>query len=155
METLASSLKKDRIHLIFRQNTQGLVYGITYVDHTTKCVFNGSDRGKSYGAKAIRERCHPTQVIVQELKQSQSFTIKQETTPLQGGKMGDVVNELLQAEENNQMIASELRQEELRRWKRKRLLGRIVEVGQKLQTTIAMTQLISQDAVALNWRTRR
>ncbi|MNX78671.1 hypothetical protein D3C86_1102760 [compost metagenome] len=34
-----------------------MLYGITYVDHTTKCVFNGSSLGKEYSAKAIQERC--------------------------------------------------------------------------------------------------
>ena len=33
------------------------MYGITYVDHTTKCVFNGSSLGKEYSAKAVQERC--------------------------------------------------------------------------------------------------
>src|SRR5205823_278809 len=40
-----------------RQNKDGNVYGITYVDHRDKCVFNGSDLGKQYSAKAIEERC--------------------------------------------------------------------------------------------------
>ncbi len=35
---------------------EGPIYGITYVDFKTKCVFNGSDLGKEYGAKAILER---------------------------------------------------------------------------------------------------
>ena len=32
------------------------VYGITYVDHQTKTVFNGSDLGKAYSAKSILAR---------------------------------------------------------------------------------------------------
>lgn len=121
LDTLANSLKKDRIQLILRQNAQGLVYGITYVDHTSKCVFNGSDLGKSYSANALRERCDPKQVLMQELKQSQSIPSNQEPAPLLSGKLGEILNDLLQPEEHNQMIASELRQEELRKRKRKRL----------------------------------
>lgn len=30
---------------------------ITYVDHKTKCVFNGSALGKEFSAKGIQERC--------------------------------------------------------------------------------------------------
>lgn len=45
------------INMVFRQNGEGLLYGITYVDHQTQCVFNGSALGKQYSAKAIQERC--------------------------------------------------------------------------------------------------
>jgi hypothetical protein len=54
---MESILKKDGINTVFRKNNEGLLYGITYVDHTTKCVFNGSALGKQYSAKAIQERC--------------------------------------------------------------------------------------------------
>lgn len=49
-------LQQQGIHLVFRSNTKGDVYGITYVDHKNKCVFNGSELGKQYSAKAILER---------------------------------------------------------------------------------------------------
>lgn len=54
---LTRLLEKEGINVIFRKNTEGLIYGITYVDHTTKCVLNGSALGKQYSAKAIQERC--------------------------------------------------------------------------------------------------
>ncbi|MCC9066021.1 relaxase/mobilization nuclease domain-containing protein [Flavobacterium aquidurense] len=54
---LVQVLQKDGINTVFRKNAEGLLYGITYVDHTTKCVFNGSTLGKQYSAKAIQERC--------------------------------------------------------------------------------------------------
>lgn len=57
LEELVQLLQKEGINTVFRKNTEGLIYGITYVDHTTKCVFNGSTLGKQYSAKAIQERC--------------------------------------------------------------------------------------------------
>ncbi|MCV9926625.1 relaxase/mobilization nuclease domain-containing protein [Flavobacterium sp. LS1R49] len=54
---LARRLQKEGISTVFRKSTEGLLYGITYVDHTTKNVFNGSSLGKQYSAKAIEERC--------------------------------------------------------------------------------------------------
>lgn len=54
---LASLLEKEGIHTVFRRSNEGHLYGITYVDHTTKNVFNGSSLGKLYSAKAIEERC--------------------------------------------------------------------------------------------------
>jgi hypothetical protein len=57
LESLIKSLEKEGIHACLRKNGEGLIYGITYVDHRTKTVFNGSALGKRYSAKAIQERC--------------------------------------------------------------------------------------------------
>lgn len=57
MNGLIKALEKEGIHTVLRQNEQGVLYGITYVDHRTKCVFNGSALGKQYSTKAIQERC--------------------------------------------------------------------------------------------------
>ncbi|TDH17780.1 relaxase [Segetibacter sp. 3557_3] len=58
---LIDALKKDAIHTIVTRNVDGVIYGLTYVDHKTKCVFNSSALGKQYSAKAILERCATTQ----------------------------------------------------------------------------------------------
>lgn len=54
---LESVLRKEKIQLVIRQNEEGTVYGLTYVDPFRKTVFNGSDLGKPYSANAILERC--------------------------------------------------------------------------------------------------
>lgn len=54
---LTRRLEKEGIYTILRKSAEGLLYGITYVDHITKNVFNGSSLGKQYSAKAIEERC--------------------------------------------------------------------------------------------------
>ena len=46
IQSLVKSLEKDGINTVLRQNNEGIIYGITYVDHRTKSVFNGSDLGK-------------------------------------------------------------------------------------------------------------
>jgi len=51
-----TALLKDRgIVPLFRRNDQGLLYGITYIDHRRKVIFNGSELGKAYSAKAVSE----------------------------------------------------------------------------------------------------
>jgi hypothetical protein len=70
-------LQKEKISLVIRQNDNGVIYGLTYIDHNTKCVFNGSDIGKDYSAKTILERCGITQAYsekqeVNELKVSRT-----------------------------------------------------------------------------------
>lgn len=67
LQNLIKALEKQGIHVALRQNSTGLIYGITYVDHQTKCVFNGSKLGKQYSAKAIQERCQPKTVPWQKL----------------------------------------------------------------------------------------
>ena len=54
---LARLLEKEGINTVFRRSAEGLLYGITYIDHQTKSVFNGSSLGKEYSAKTIQERC--------------------------------------------------------------------------------------------------
>ncbi len=57
LQDLVHTLRKDGIETVLRQNEEATIYGITYVDHQTKCVFNGSALGKQYSAKGILERC--------------------------------------------------------------------------------------------------
>lgn len=66
IQELAKIVELSGINMVFRQNTEGLLYGITYVDHQTQCVFNGSALGKLYSAKAIQERCGLNEVTQQK-----------------------------------------------------------------------------------------
>ena len=75
---LVQLLEKEGVNTVLRKSEEGILYGITYVDHTTKCVFNGSSLGKQYSAKAIQERCGL--ITVSEQKMS-GTTIKKSTEP--------------------------------------------------------------------------
>jgi len=55
-QLFVNELKEKGVIIVFRTNDQNFIYGITYVDHTTKSVFNGSDLGKEYSAAGIRGR---------------------------------------------------------------------------------------------------
>lgn len=77
------ALEKERIGLVIRQNIEGVVYGLTYIDHTTKCVFNGSDIGKEYSAKPILEKLGQVQgfdSIKTTITPNQNITEKPQTT---------------------------------------------------------------------------
>lgn len=71
------ALEKEKVNLVIRQNEQNIIYGLTYIDHRTKCVFNGSDIGKQYSAKAILERCG----IQQALSNKNIAGLQQQITP--------------------------------------------------------------------------
>ncbi len=70
IQELKKTLALSGINMVFRQNGEGLLYGITYVDHQTQCVFNGSALGKLYSAKAIQERCGLNDIIEQQITTS-------------------------------------------------------------------------------------
>lgn len=60
LDGLVAALKKQGVDVVLRRSDTGLIYGITYVDHVSKCVWNGSALGKSYSAKAVQQRCLKT-----------------------------------------------------------------------------------------------
>ncbi len=55
MRQFKTDLEGKQIHTVLRQNPQGRIYGITFVDNQNKCVFKGSDLSKGYSA-AFLER---------------------------------------------------------------------------------------------------
>lgn len=56
LDELQEKLRQQGIRIIMRENVAGQVYGVTFIDNATRAVFNGSDLGKGYGAKAFMER---------------------------------------------------------------------------------------------------
>ena len=68
IEVFKEVLEKEKINLVVRQNENGIIYGLTYIDHKTKCVFNGSDIGKEYSAKSILSKCGIEQLIPKQEK---------------------------------------------------------------------------------------
>ncbi len=56
LNNFSINFKKQVFLVAVRQNAQGIVYGFTYIDHINKTVFNGSDIGKEYSAKAMMEK---------------------------------------------------------------------------------------------------
>ncbi len=49
-------LRKKGIDVIFRQNSSKRIYGVTFIDHDSRVVLNGSRLGKEYSANAFNER---------------------------------------------------------------------------------------------------
>ena len=56
MKYLVAALNQKNIYTILRQNAEGRLYGITFVDNQNKVVFNGSDLGKGYSAAALQSK---------------------------------------------------------------------------------------------------
>ena len=56
MKNIVAALNQKNIYTVPRQNAEGRLYGITFVDNQNKVVFNGSDLGKGYSAAALQSR---------------------------------------------------------------------------------------------------
>lgn len=66
MKQLITVLEQRQIYTVLRQNAEGRLYGITFVDKQNKCVFNGSDLGKGYSAAALQSRLVSTAAIMSQ-----------------------------------------------------------------------------------------
>ena len=53
---LREKLLAKNIDLVMRRNEQGRIYGVTFIDHESRCVFNGSRLGKEFSANAFNDR---------------------------------------------------------------------------------------------------
>lgn len=51
-----AKLKDCGIDVVFRYTDEGRIYGVTFIDHNTMTVLNGSRLGKQFSANALNER---------------------------------------------------------------------------------------------------
>lgn len=51
-----AKLKERNIDVVLRYTEEGHIYGVTFIDHNTMTVLNGSRLGKEFSANAINER---------------------------------------------------------------------------------------------------
>lgn len=54
-EDFAQRLKEMDIEVVYRINPEGRLYGITFIDHTSRTVLNGSRLGKAFSANVFNE----------------------------------------------------------------------------------------------------
>ena len=54
-EDFTRRLKDVDIEVVYRINPEGRLYGITFIDHTSRTVFNGSRLGKAFSANVFNE----------------------------------------------------------------------------------------------------
>ena len=78
IKNLVATLDKKNIYTVLRQNAEGRLYGITFVDNQNKVVFNGSDLGKGYSAAALQSKLaavNKNPLVEDETKSSNSSGI--------------------------------------------------------------------------------
>nr|WP_322626477.1 relaxase/mobilization nuclease domain-containing protein [uncultured Flavobacterium sp.] len=120
---LLKALQKEGIDTVMRKNTDGLIYGITFVDHKNYCVFNGSSIGKEYSAKGLHDKCDANQIKITAEGEKVAFS-KQELIEileehkglLHFNELPKFMDLLMKAENDYEYVAKE--------FKKKRRLGR-------------------------------
>lgn len=52
-QSFEKELLRNGVSVVFRQNEEGRIYGVTFIDHENRAVFNGSKIGKDYSANVF------------------------------------------------------------------------------------------------------
>ncbi|WP_433765544.1 relaxase/mobilization nuclease domain-containing protein [Flavobacterium ginsenosidimutans] len=120
-EKLSKVLEEESIQIILRESSEGQLYGITYVDHKTKSVFNGSSLGKEFSAKGIQESC-AMNILTHERKYQNSISNNSEK--FQDPEIKEYIKEnlgdiLLRGERINDYVSKQFKQK-----KKKKRMGR-------------------------------
>ena len=71
-------LLKNQISVLFRENESGRIYGVTFIDHRQRFVFNGSRLGKDFSANAFQQKFNEEKHSSGQEK-SPEFTLPQST----------------------------------------------------------------------------
>lgn len=75
-----NELNKSNISVLFRENADKRIYGVTFIDHEAKAVFNGSKLGKEFSANNFQELFNSnTDRQVSEDKTFDDFTQQQDS----------------------------------------------------------------------------
>jgi hypothetical protein len=125
IDGMIKELEQKGIKTILRRNADSVLYGVTYVDHSAKCVFNGSALGKQYSAKAIQERCgitpdYNTKTNVQQSKlPTAEFLIDKIRQSKDIPSMNKILDQLIEVIRTNDYVPIEYKKK--KRKKRKNL----------------------------------
>jgi len=123
---LQIKLKEDGIQVIYRHTDEGRLYGITFVDHQSKAVFNGSDLGKPYSAASLMNWFQNNESdrneIISNIKindlRASGFTANFSVSSPTGGNGNPLLNILFKEEQQDMAALGRLQQN--KRKKRKK-----------------------------------
>ncbi len=65
---LTASLLRQQVMVVTRQNSEGKMYGITFVDNENRSVFNGSDIGRQYSVAGLLNQMYATHPTLSKMK---------------------------------------------------------------------------------------
>jgi hypothetical protein len=89
IDAFKKGLEKEGISLVIRKGKQNVIYGLTYIDHKNKIVFNGSDLGKEFSAKRVLEKFNGDRVVKREVMASEVLARNKDKTIHEQSKLFD------------------------------------------------------------------
>ncbi|MFP5436451.1 MAG: hypothetical protein ACLGH8_01540 [Bacteroidia bacterium] len=123
---LVKALEKEGIDTVIRKNVDGLVYGITFVDHKNHCVFNGSSIGKEYSAKGLQDKCVANQIKMTFEGEKVAFSKQELIEILEDNKdllhfneLPKFMDLLMKAENDYEYVAKEFKSQRRKRGQRR------------------------------------
>lgn len=93
LDKMMNLLRTQSIETVLRQNAEGRIYGITFVDHKNRSVFNGSELGKAYSINGLTKTLKTEQHNVLKSARVEQQNAAEEIEKIQG-----LVNDLMQPE---------------------------------------------------------
>ena len=120
LEKLSKILEQESIHMILRKSNEGQLYGITYVDHKTKSVFNGSSLGKEFSAKGIEESCALNILAIERKYQNSNTTASKNIQNLESQEFvkENLADILLRGEKINDYVSKQFKQKKKERFRK-------------------------------------
>lgn len=116
LSELVNALRQQHIYTLLRRGEQGNVYGISFVDNENRCVMNGSEVGKTYSIAALQKRLttltdHQRPVAFSHDQQlEQHFQLEL--------SIGDLLEQLLLSQQQNEQVPFPFRIKKRRKKKR-------------------------------------
>jgi hypothetical protein len=129
--SLKEALARKQVDVVIRQNKAGQTYGITFVDHRTRCVFNGSDLGKKYAYRGLINQL--TTNFLRKIKRPENSTLSirqhqperwmvslqaENKSTQSDGILSAVLNSIIQPTQSADYLPNNLRYSSRRRKKR-------------------------------------
>ncbi|WP_374950044.1 relaxase/mobilization nuclease domain-containing protein [Mucilaginibacter sp.] len=111
-EEFKKELIKDQVNMVIRQNADGRIYGLSFIDLLDKVVFNGSDLGKGYSAGAVVNVLQSKSSRNDTVSAERTFEKTENTTPNSESTLNhytgrNLLDDLLNPLENNQAMPSQ------------------------------------------------
>ena len=117
LSQLETRLANQGITAVVRKNEQGLIYGMTYIDHNTKCVFNGSSLGPGYAAKGLLQRLGHSSYSEKHYNTVPDGTAHKQGSFISAGEVQRIIDDVLYAGTPSDYVPREFKN---KRKKRKR-----------------------------------
>jgi len=75
IDDFVNALEKEGVSVVVRKGKENIIYELSYIDHKNKTVFNGSDLGTQFSAKAVLEKFSRDRITKQDEKVSEELVV--------------------------------------------------------------------------------